>query len=204
MKLTSWKSARESFLVEAESIRQARDHIGKAAFGRAVDALAKAERIAVSGCGHSGIACRHFAHSLCCIERPARFLSPSEALHGASGFIRKGDALVLASRGGQTAELLPLARIGRQKGAFIIVVTENRASSLALDADVVLRLHVERESDRHNQQGTSSFVVLSAIFDALQVALLEETNFKGEQFALIHPGGAVGHRLAERAVDGRA
>ncbi len=200
MKTKSWKRARESFLVEADAIRRALDHIEKASFGKAVDALAKAERIAASGCGHSGMACRHFAHSMCCIERSARFISPSEALHGASGFIRKGDALVLASRGGQTPELLPILSIGKRKGATVIAITENMASPLAAGADIVLRSHVERESDKHNQQGTSSFVVLSAIFDALQVALLEETEFTSEQFGLIHPGGAVGQRLASRTV----
>ena len=56
-------------------------------------------------------------------------------------------------------------------------------------------MHVERETDKYNSQGTTSFVVLSAIFDALQTALIEETDFKNDQFAVIHPGGAVGERL---------
>jgi D-arabinose 5-phosphate isomerase GutQ len=160
-----------------------------------VAALANADRIAASGCGHSGIACQHFAHSLCCIERPARFLSPAEAVHGASGFLQEGDVIVLASRGGKTAELLPILRICRQKGVTAIGITEDVGSPLALGSDIVLRMHVEREADRYNSQGTTSFVVLSAIFDALAVALLDETGYREEQFALIHPGGAVGERL---------
>jgi len=56
-------------------------------------------------------------------------------------------------------------------------------------------MHIERKTDKYNSQGTTSFVVLSAIFDALQAALIEEINFKNKQFALIHPGGAVGERL---------
>jgi D-arabinose 5-phosphate isomerase GutQ len=56
-------------------------------------------------------------------------------------------------------------------------------------------MHVERETDKYNSQGTTSFVVLSAIFDALQAALIEQTGFQNEQFAVIHPGGAVGARL---------
>lgn len=195
MKQVSWKRAQESFIIEADSIRKALDKIDKVPFGKAVDALAKAKRIATSGCGHSGIACRHFAHSLCCIELPARFISPSEALHGASGFIQKGDAAVLASRGGKTSELLPLLKIFRQKGATVIGITENMESPIAMESDIVIKMHVERETDKYDSQGTTSFVVLSAIFDALQVALIEETGFKNEQFAIIHPGGAVGERL---------
>jgi Predicted sugar phosphate isomerase involved in capsule formation len=59
----------------------------------------------------------------------------------------------------------------------------------------VLQTLVTQEVDRYNAQGTTSFTVLSVLFDALQAALIEETGFANEQFALIHPGGAVGERL---------
>jgi D-arabinose 5-phosphate isomerase GutQ len=62
-------------------------------------------------------------------------------------------------------------------------------------SNVTLPLKVYLEADRYNAQGTSSFVAVSCVFDALQVAVMEETGYQGEQFALIHPGGAVGERL---------
>jgi D-arabinose 5-phosphate isomerase GutQ len=195
MQKKAWTQAKQTFLIESNSLVSALGYIDKKAFGLAVDALKNAGRIAASGCGHSGIACTHFAHLMCCIERPARFISPSEAIHGGMGFIQKGDVLLLASRGGQTPELLPVLRIGREKGAVLIGVTENLASPLGTDTDIVLKMHVERETDRYNSQGTSSFCVMNAIFDALQAALIEETGFRNEQFARIHPGGAVGKRL---------
>ena len=162
---------------------------------RAVDALAKAERIAAAGCGHSGIVCQHFAHLMCCIERPARFISPAEAVHGATGFLKKGDVMVFASRGGKTKELLPILDICKKKEVTVISVTENLTSPLAEGADIVIPMAVTRETDRYNSQGTTSTTVLSVIFDALQTALIEVTGYKNEQFALIHPGGAVGERL---------
>lgn len=195
MKESSWKYAQDSFIIESDSIRKALDYIDKTSFEKAINALSKAERIATSGCGHSGIACQHFAHSMCCIELPARFISPAEAVHGATGFVKQGDVMVLASRGGKTSELIPIQRICKEKGVTIISITEDMESPLAMDSDIVIKMHVERESDKYNSQGTSSFVVLSAIFDAIQVALIEETGFRNEQFALIHPGGAVGERL---------
>lgn len=195
MKQESWKYAQNSFAIEADAITKAFDYINKDSFEKAVDVLTSAARISAAGCGHSGIACQHFAHLMCCIELPARFISPSEALHGASGFIKKGDVVILASRGGKTSELIPILDICRQKQAVVISITENMESPLAVGADIVLKMHVERESDRYNSQGTSSFVVLSAIFDALQTALIEETGFRNEQFAINHPGGAVGERL---------
>lgn len=195
MKQASWDAAKQAFSIESEAVLEALAAIDKVEFGKAVEVLAKAERIACSGCGHSGIACAHFAHLLCCIERPACFLSPSEAVHGGTGFLQKDDVLVVASRGGKTEELLPIEQIAKEKGAIVIAVTENMQSPLAVGADIVLAMKVTRECDKYNCQGTTSFVILSAIFDALQASLIEESGYNNEKFALVHPGGAVGKRL---------
>ncbi|MBE0691236.1 MAG: SIS domain-containing protein, partial [Anaerolineae bacterium] len=186
---------RQAFQIEENALRSAFDALDDAAFLRAVEVLASAGRIAASGCGHTGIACQHFTHLMCCVERPARFLSPSDATHGGSGFLQPGDVLLLASRGGQTAELLPLLEIARQKSVCVITVTENVGSALAKGADIVLAITVTHETDRFNSQGTTSFTVLSVLFDALQAALIERIDFQSEQFRMIHPGGAVGRRL---------
>ena len=189
------KNAMQTFAIEAESLSKTREAIDEGEFARAVEALAKAPRIAAAGCGHTGIACQHFAHLMCCIERPARFISPAEAVHGALGFLQAGDVILLASRGGKTDELLPIADVCRGKGVTVIGVTENLASPLAEKSDIVLAMAVTRECDKYNCQGTTSFAVTSAIFDALQTAVLDATDFKNEKFAVIHPGGAVGKRL---------
>ena len=198
MKNEAKNAAQKAFAIEAEEVLRAKEVMDWNAFEKAVEVMAKAERIGTAGCGHSGICCQHFAHLLCCIERPARFISPAEAVHGAMGFIQKGDVMVLASRGGKTAELIPIMNIARTKGATIISVTEKMDSPLAQGADIVLPMRVDFETDKYNSQGTSSFVALSAVFDALQAALIEETGYENEQFALIHPAGAVGERLNKK------
>ena len=195
MKEASLRMAKESFRIEAKAVLDALDAMDDAAFGRAVDALCTAERIVTTGCGHSGIAARKFAHSLCCVERPGKFMSPAEAVHGGMGGIRAGDVLVWASRGGKTSELVNIVRVCREKKAVIIGVTENLDSPLARQSDIVLPMKIEKESDRYNVMATSSFVGLVALFDALHIAIMEETGYRLEQFALIHPGGAVGERL---------
>ena len=91
----------------------------------------------------------------------------------------------------------PFPDICKNKEATVILVTENMDSPLARGADIVIKMFVSRETDRHNCQGTTSNTVLNTVFDALQAALIEETEFKLEQFALVHPGGAVGERLHE-------
>lgn len=188
-------AARAAFEIEADSISKMAAYFDDAAFAAAVEALAKAPRIGAAGCGHSGIICQHFAHLMCCIERPARFISPAEAVHGATGFLQKGDVMVFASRGGKTKELLPILDICKAKGVTVITVTENLESPLAKGADIVIKQFVTRETDKYNSQGTTSTTALCVLFHALQAALIEYTGYKEEQFALIHPGGAVGERL---------
>lgn len=198
MKPEAWEQAVSAFTIEADALIRMPEHLDREAFSRAVEALAKAPRIAASGCGHTGIACRHFVHLMCCIDRPARFISPAEAMHGASGFIQAGDVVLLASRGGKTAELLPILDISRRRRATIITVTENMDSPLALGSDIVLKIHITREVDKYDAQGTTSFTITCALFDALQAALIEETGYQIETFAVIHPHGAVGERLAAK------
>ncbi len=193
-------AARAAYDIESACIQEMKDYFDDKAFSQAVELLAAAPRIGASGCGHSGIVCQHFAHLMCCIERPARFISPAEAVHGASGFLQKGDVMLLASRGGKTGELLPIGEICKAKGVSIITVTENLDSPLAKMADVVLKQYVNRETDKYNLQGTTSTTALCVIFHALQAALIEETGYQAGQFALIHPGGAVGERLNHRAL----
>ncbi len=195
MKKEALLRAKEAYTIEAECIQEMLAYLDEEQFAKAVEALAKAERIGTIGCGHSGIMCQHFAHLLCCIERPARFISPAEAVHGATGFLQKGDVVVFASRGGKTKELLPIIDICKAKDVTIISITENLESPLAQSADIVLKQHVNRETDKYNSQGTTSSTALCIIFHALQTALIEETGYRNEQFALIHPGGAVGERL---------
>lgn len=195
MKKEALLQAKKAYITESECIAKMLDYFDEDVYSRAVDLLKNAPRIGTSGCGHSGIICQHFAHLMCCIERPARFISPAEAVHGATGFLQKGDVMVLASRGGKTKELIPILEICKRKGISVITITENLDSPLALEADVVIKQYVNQETDKYNCQGTTSSTSLAVIFHVLQTALIDETDFQNEQFAVVHPGGAVGERL---------
>ena len=198
MNKNTLEQVKNVFAIESECIREMEKYFDEEAFEKAVNLLKSAPRIGASGCGHSGILCQHFAHLMCCIELPTRFISPAEAVHGATGYLKEGDVMLFASRGGKTKELLPILDICKAKGVKVITVTENLESPLALGADVVLKQYVNRETDKYNSQGTTSTTSLGVIFHLLQTALIEETGYKNEQFALIHPGGAVGERLNQK------
>ena len=157
--------------------------------------LASCGRIATCASGHSGIAARKFAHSLCCIERGAVFVPPCEAVHGGLGTLNNGDVMVMVSRGGKTAELMPILDVIKKRSVRLISITEKSDSPLAQAADIVLPLIIDRESDPLNIMATSSFFATVALFDALLAALITETGYTKEQFGVIHPGGAVGADL---------
>ncbi|HHW32346.1 MAG TPA: SIS domain-containing protein [Clostridiaceae bacterium] len=198
MKEQSLKAALESIKIESKAIADVAENIDIEAFKKAVQAIISSNKTITCACGHSGIAAKKFAHGLCCVEINGFFLSPAEAVHGGLGGLKKGDTLVLVSRGGKTVELMPIMDVCKKKGATLIAVTENLESPLAKSADIVLPLKIEKESDKFNTQATASFVATIALFDAIIVAIMEETGYTSEQFALIHPGGAVGERLNKR------
>ena len=171
MKETSLKQAKAVYQIEKECIENMEKYFDEEVFDKAIELLKNATRIGTAGCGHSGIICQHFAHLLCCIERPARFISPAEAVHGATGYLQEGDVMVFASRGGKTKELLPILDICKKKGVKVITVTENMESPLAEGADVVIKQYVNRETDKYNCQGTTSSTSLAVIFHILQTIL---------------------------------
>lgn len=195
MKETAVQAAFASLDIEAAGIARISEYFDRETLEQAVQMLCSAGQIATAGCGGSGIVARKFAHSLCCIEQNAHFLDPSEALHGGLGCLKAGDVLLLISRGGKTSELLPMIDTAKRKQVKIISFTEQTESVMAKQSDLVVRMQIPRESDPLNVMTTTSFLVPCAIFDAILAALIEETGYGLQQFAGIHPGGAVGAQL---------
>ena len=185
--------------MEAESIAQLRQSLERDTVLAVAKALMNCKgKVILSGCGTSAMAARKIAHSLSCIEIPALFLSPADAVHGALGVLQQEDILILISKGGNTQELVNLIPACKTKGALLIGVSENPASVIARQADLYLKVKVEREPCRFNMLATASTLAVIATFDAICIALMQMTGYTREQFAVIHPGGAVGERLLNK------
>lgn len=195
-----WATALRVWETEAASVRQLAQVVDPQAFARCVKALADCRgKILTAGCGTSAAAAKKIAHSLCCIERPAAFLSPGDAVHGGLGLVQREDVVIAISKGGSTREIVNLIPAIKAKQAFLIGVSEKEESVLAQHSDVLLRVKVEREPDAFNMLATASTMAVIAVFDAMCIVLMETTQYTKEQFALIHPGGAVGDRLLAAA-----
>lgn len=197
------ESARTSLEVQAQALQTANEQLDLEAITAAAEKIAAAARIITCGSGSSGFAAAKFAHSLCCIERPAKFMPPAEAVHGGLGAVQPGDVVVMLSRGGKTAELLPIIDVVKVKKAVLIGVTENMESTLAKASDIVVQPVITRESDPLEVMATTSNLVAGAILDAVLAAVMTLTDYQLEQFALIHPGGAVGARLNDHSEERR-
>ncbi|MDR1060010.1 MAG: SIS domain-containing protein [Clostridiales bacterium] len=181
---------------EADALRAVADSMDMDAVASAVEMLAGCPgKIALCACGTSAMAARKIAHTMNCVERPAFFMIPSDAVHGGLGALCEGDVLVLVSKGGDTKELAALIPACRSKGAKIIAVSENAGSLIARNADLFLQVRAGREPCPFGMLATASSLAAIAVFDAISVALMGYTGYTRERFARIHPAGAVGERL---------
>jgi KpsF/GutQ family protein len=195
-KTGAWETALKVWRVEADSLARLGSIVAPAAFEQCVEMLAGCRgKVLTAGVGTSMAAARKIAHSLCCIERPAAFLSPGDGVHGGLGLVQPEDVVIAISKGGNTREILNLVGAIKTKRAQLIGVTENPSSVLARESSLYLHVKVEREPDEFNMLATASTLAVIAVFDAVCIALMARTGYTREQFALIHPGGAVGDRL---------
>lgn len=152
-------------------------------------------RVVVSGMGKSGHIARKIASTMASTGTPAFFVHPGEASHGDLGMITADDVLIALSNSGESPELLTIVPIIKRKGAKLISMTGNPASTLAREADVHLDASVAQEACPLGLAPTASTTAALALGDALAIALLDVRGFGAEDFARSHPGGALGRRL---------
>ena len=187
--------------LEAEALAEVERRLDES-FARAVELIRASEgRVIVTGVGKSGLIGRKIAATLTSTGTPATFLHPVEGVHGDLGIVGPSDVAILLSKSGETAELLPLMEQLERFGVRTVAITGNVQSSLARHADVALDAWVSEEACPHDLAPTTSTTVALALGDALAVALLEANGFQREDFARLHPGGALGRRLLTRVAD---
>ncbi len=187
--------------METEALGEAERRIGEE-FARAVESIAQSEgRVIVSGVGKSGLVGRKIAATLTSTGTPATFLHPADSVHGDLGIVGKKDVAILISKSGESHEVLGLLDHLKRLGVCTIALTGNAESALARHSDVTLDGWVKEEACPHDLAPTTSTTVALALGDALAIALLEEKGFDADDFARLHPGGAIGRRLLTRVSD---
>jgi arabinose-5-phosphate isomerase len=168
-------------------------------FARAVKLIAQsAGRVIVAGVGKSGLIGRKVAATLTSTGTPATFLHPVDSVHGDLGIVGRQDVAILISKSGESDELLGLLAHLKGFGVRSIAITGDPASALGRNCDVSLDAGVREEACPHDLAPTTSTTAALVLGDALAVALLQEKGFQREDFARLHPGGALGRKLVVR------
>ncbi len=192
---------RRTVELEAESLKALSLRLDDK-FVRAVKMLAECQgKVVVTGIGKSGIICRKIAATLASTGTPALFLHPTEGLHGDLGVLSKQDVVIAISYSGTTEELTKIIPAVKRQGLPLLALTGKMDSELALSSDLTLDISVSREACPLGLAPTTSTTVTLALGDALAAALLALKGFSVDDFALRHPGGALGKRLLLRVAD---
>lgn len=158
-------------------------------------------RVVVTGMGKSGHIGNKIAATLASTGTPAFFVHPGEASHGDMGMITSKDVVLALSNSGTTAEILTILPLIKRMNAPLISMTGNPTSVLAQNSDAHLDVSVAEEACPHGLAPTSSTTAALAMGDALAIAMLEARGFSAEDFAISHPGGALGRRLLLKVED---
>ena len=171
-------------------------------FERAVALLRRCTgRVIVTGMGKSGLIGRKIAATLASTGTPAYFLHPAEGVHGDLGMVARGDVVVALSNSGETDEVLAILPLLKRLGVPIVLLTGNPGSALARQCEVVLDVGVPEEACPMNLAPTSSTTAALATGDALALALLELRGLRPEDYAALHPRGALGWRSLFKVAD---
>ena len=181
--------------LEREAIEAVEATLGSE-FATAVRLIADSRgRVIVTGVGKSGLIGRKIAATLTSTGTPASFLHPVDSVHGDLGIVGGDDVAILLSKSGESDELVGLLAHLKSFGVRTIAITGDPSSALGRNCDVTLEARVREEACPHDLAPTTSTTVALVLGDALAVALLQEKGFQREDFARIHPGGALGRRL---------
>jgi arabinose-5-phosphate isomerase len=187
--------------MESDALAETSKRLGDG-FVKAVNLIASSSgRVIVSGVGKSGLIARKIAATLTSTGTPAAFMHAVEGVHGDLGIVGSDDVAILISKSGETEEVVTLLQHLKRFGTKLVGITAVADSTLARESDAVLDAWVREEACPHDLAPTTSTTIQIALGDALAVVILERKGFKREDFARLHPGGALGRRLLTRVRD---
>lgn len=187
--------AKEIFATEIEELTRLSEKIDNR-FDQAIDMIYGCEgKVVLMGIGKTGIIGHKIAASMASTGTPAVFINAAEAVHGDLGMVDKRDVVILVSNSGSTQEILGVVGPLRKIGCKLIALTGDSESQLAQACDLTLSTHVAREVCPLGLAPTTSTTATLMMGDALTVVLMEKRHFKADNFAIYHPGGALGRKL---------
>ncbi|WP_199736789.1 SIS domain-containing protein [Flavobacterium sp. LB2P53] len=194
-------SAKKTILSESQSIAKLADFLDENFISATQSIYNTAGRLVVTGIGKSAIIAQKMVATFNSTGTPSLFLHASEAIHGDLGMIQNDDVIICISKSGNSPEIKVLVPLLKRFGNTLIAITGNTSSFLAKGSDFVLNTTVTSEACPNNLAPTNSTTAQLVMGDALAVCLMEIRDFKPEDFAVYHPGGALGKKLLLKVKD---
>ena len=191
----------ETLKIEAEAIENLIPRIDDEFEAAVNEILNCPARVVVTGMGKSGHIGRKIAATFASTGTPAFFMHPAEAFHGDLGMVTEKDIVIAISNSGESSEIVNILPIIKRIGAIIIAMSGRRDSSLGKNCDYFIDIGVEREACPLGLAPTASTTATLAMGDAIAMALMEKRNFTSKDFAMFHPGGALGRKLLLTVAD---
>ncbi|MBW6509883.1 MAG: KpsF/GutQ family sugar-phosphate isomerase [Desulfuromonadales bacterium] len=193
--------ARRVLQIEADAVYALKERLNED-FIKAIKIIMACQgKVVVTGMGKSGLICHKIAATMASTGTPTFFLHPAEGIHGDLGMLSRGDVVIAVSYSGETEEICRILPVIKRMGLPLIAMSGRPASTLGIAGDVHLDVSVAEEACPLGLAPTASTTATLAMGDALAVALLNERGFRAEDFAMFHPGGALGKKLLLRVED---
>ena len=193
--------SKEIFQQEIGELQKLADKIGPE-INEAVEIIyASKGKLVIMGVGKTGIIGHKISSSLASTGTPSIFVNAAEAMHGDLGMVSRNDIVLLISNSGSSSEILNVVPPLKKIGCKLIAMTGNIHSVLANEVELVLNVGVTKEACPLDLAPTTSTTATLVMGDALTICLMERRGFKAENYALYHPGGALGRRLISRVKD---
>lgn len=196
--------AREILGIERDGLERVMEGLDME-FSRSVDLLLdrlqQGGRVVLTGMGKSFHVAQKIAATMNSTGTPAVVLHPTEAMHGDLGILNDPDVALALSYSGASEELIALLPVIKRRHLPIVALTGVPDSPLAANSNEIIPITVDREACPFNMAPTTSTTVMMAVGDALAMVLLESRGFKKEDYARLHPGGAIGRTLLLRVSD---
>jgi len=200
-KMDFTKRSKEIFNLEIAELQKLAEKIGPE-INDVVELIYSTKgKLVIMGIGKTGIIGHKIASSLASTGTPSIFVNASEAMHGDLGMVSKNDIVLLISNSGSSTEIINIIAPLKKIGCTLIAMTGNTKSVLAKEVSLVLNIGISREACPLGLAPTTSTTATLVMGDALTICLMERRGFKAENFALYHPGGALGRRLISKVKD---
>lgn len=198
------ETAKEIIGIEISGMEKVRDSLDEG-FDKAVRLILRCldgkGKIVVTGIGKNLHIAEKISATLASTGSTSVVLNPTQAMHGDLGILNEDDALLVLSYSGESEELLALLPAVKRSGVSVISITGDKDSSLGRASDVVIPARVDREACPFNMAPTASTTATLAVGDALALVLLQARGFDKDDYAKLHPGGAIGRSLLLRVKD---